>query len=73
MNNEDYKRTRDELKSQHKKELDELAVKHAVSNNDIKIGDVVSDGTTTLAVGKISVGYYIYNEIPMCIYGGGAN
>lgn len=55
------------LKQRHDKEIKKLKREYALTNNPIKIGDIVTDGYSTVKVEKIVV--YLNNP-PCCVYRG---
>ena len=55
MTNEEYWAKKEEIDKEFRKKNRELDVEFALSHNDIKDGDIVSDGSTTIVVEKIRV------------------
>lgn len=71
MKLEDYKNKVRSLKSQHKKELNKLAVRYAYLNSTVKIGDIVTDHIGSIRVQEIKVSPCgFFNEDPSCVYCG---
>lgn len=55
MTNEEYWEKKEEIDKEFLRKKRELDVEFCLSHNDIKIGDIVSDGSTTIVVEKIRV------------------
>lgn len=55
MTKEEYIRLKNELNEEFKERLRDLGKKFALSNNDVKVGDIVSDRCNTIRVEEIRV------------------
>lgn len=55
MTKEEYIRLKNELNEEFKERLRDLGKKFALSNNDVKVGDIVSDRCNTIRVEEICV------------------
>lgn len=70
MTQEEYEKSIFELNKKFKKEKYELEKKFALSNNDVKIGDIVSDGNNIISVSMICIDFSYPNTIPYVYYKG---
>lgn len=70
MTKEEYEKTLFELNQKFKKEKYKLAKEFALSNNDVKIGDIVSDGNNMISVSKFCIDFGYPNPIPYVYYKG---
>lgn len=70
MTKEEYEKRLFELNQRFKKEKHELAKEFALSNNDVKIGDIVSDGNNIISVSKFCIDFGYPNPIPYVYYKG---
>ena len=65
----DYEKELAELKNKFKAEKFALAKKYAISNNTVKIGDLITDHIGTIRVEKIKTAI-INSIVPHCNYWG---
>lgn len=71
MNKEEFKKQKQILMDIWDKGFRELKEKYALANNNVKIGDIISDGTISIKVEKIQVVQSSFsNEYPECRYSG---
>jgi len=69
MTHDEYKEKLKQLEEAYQKEKKQLAVKYAMSNNTVKIGDVITDHIGSIIVDKINVGGYSWRGVE-CVYEG---
>lgn len=67
MTLEEYKEIRNANIKEHEKQLKALAKEYAMSNNTVKIGDIVSNGLCKIKVERIDCSIGLRGN-PMCIY-----
>lgn len=71
MDKTEFKKQKQILKDICDKGFRELKEKYALANNNVKIGDIISDGTISIKVEKIQVVQSSFgNEYPECRYSG---
>ena len=68
MTLEEYKNQVKLLQEEHERKRFRLAFEYAISNNNVQVGDFVTDHVGTIKVDKISMFYD--KEIPSLIYYG---
>ena len=71
MDKTEFKKQKQILMDIWDKGFRELKEKYALANNNVKIGDIISDGTISIKVEKIQVVQSSFaNEYPECRYSG---
>lgn len=70
MTKEEYKEKTEQLYKEYKSNQRELDVEFALSNNEVKIGDVVSDSLSTIIVEDIRVDSAWSGHLPMVYFYG---
>lgn len=70
MNKESYNDRLKILNKEHKTKTDALARECALSNNKVRLNDIVVDHYQTVRVDKIKVAIGTSYEIPSCVYCG---
>lgn len=71
MDKTEFQKQKQLLKDAYDKGFRELKEKYALTNNNIKIGDIISDTTISIKVEKIQVIQSSFgNEYPECRYSG---
>lgn len=68
MNLEEYKLETVTLTDNYNNSILRLKREYAISNNKVKVGDIVIDHCKTVLVEKIKIDHY--NDIPTCVYYG---
>lgn len=69
MDKTEFEKQKQVLKDTYEKELDKLINEYVLSNNSVKIGDIISDSYSIIKVDKIQVvkaNYFI--DFPECRY-----
>lgn len=64
MTKEDYKKRADELYREYRQKQRELDKEYALSNNEVKVGDIVSDNSQTIKVEGIIIDSSYYGCTP---------
>lgn len=67
MNIEEFKTKLVELEAKYVGDVQQLKKKYALSNNTVKLGDIVTDHMGSVLVTKISVNY---SEVPSAVFHG---
>lgn len=70
MTKEEYKQKTSELYKEYQDKQKDLDVEFALSNNDVKIGDVVADNCSMIIVEKIKVDRAWLNNLPSAYFEG---
>ena len=70
MNKEEYLNAKKALEAELLKKKKQLAREFAYSNNDVKIGDVITDHYKTIRVEKLLWGYDFGSHMPCMFYRG---
>jgi len=71
MNKTEFEKQKQVLKDTYEKELDKLKTEYALSNNSVKIGDIISSSICIIKVEKILVAKQSYfSDLPECRYKG---
>lgn len=70
MTEEVYNGKRAALDREHKEKCFALAKEFAMSNNTVKVGDVVSRPGMTIIVDRIGIEWGRYGTFPQCCYSG---
>lgn len=70
MTKEEYKEKTGQLYKEYKYKQRELDAEFALSNNEVKIGDFVSDSCNTIIVEEIRVDYAWSGHLPMAYFYG---
>lgn len=70
MTKEEYKERTGQLYKEYKDKQRQLDVEFALSNNEVKIGDVVSDSCSTIIVEDIRVDSSWAGRLPMVYFYG---
>lgn len=70
MTKEEYLSAKNQLFKEFERKQRELDIKYALSNNDIEIGDIVSDNINTIKVEKIHVDTPWRGNMPRAYYEG---
>lgn len=63
----EYEKELKKLNEKHDNELKELAIKFALSNNNVSIGDIVTDHIGSI---KVDIIRFHLAETPSCVYCG---
>lgn len=70
MNKEEYLKAKKVLEEEFEEKKKQLAKEFAFSNNDVKIGDIITDHYKTIRVEKFLWGYDFVSHMPcMCYLG----
>lgn len=70
MTQQEYEERLFELNKKFKQDKYDLAKEFALSNNSVKIGDIVSDGNNIISVSKLCIDFGYPNPIPYVYYKG---
>ena len=70
MNKEEYLKANKALAEEFEKKQAQLARDYAYSNNDVKIGDIITDHCRTIRVEKFFWGYDFGSQMPCMFYRG---
>lgn len=70
MNKEEYLKAKKILEEEFEAKKKQLAREYAYSNNDVKIGDVITDHYKTIRVEKFLLGYDFGSQMPCMFYRG---
>lgn len=71
MNKTEFEKQKQVLKDTYEKELDKLINEYVLSNNSVKIGDIISASSCTIKVDRIHIVKNSYfNDLPQCCYTG---
>lgn len=70
MKVEDYRKGLKIIEAEYKKQKDDLAKTYALANNNINIGDVITDHIGSIKVESIKVEISSFYETPRCVYFG---
>ena len=68
MTLDEYHKAAEALRQEYSANVTKLAKEYALSNNTVKIGDIVTGNTGSIVVNKINIS--ICRSIPQCIYRG---
>lgn len=58
------------LKNEYDSKVDEAKIEYALSNNTIKIGDIITDHIGSIKVIEINVATPFGSKLPCCLYNG---
>lgn len=70
MNKEEYLKVKKALEAEFEEKKKQLAREFAYSNNDVKIGDIITDHYKTIRVEKFLWGYDFFSHMPCMFYRG---
>lgn len=70
MTKEEYDAELKEIEIYNESQKLELAIKYANANNPHKVGDTVTDHSSTVLIDKIKVSRGIFGGPPYCVYYG---
>ena len=70
MNKEEYLKAKKALEAEFEEKKKQLAREFAYSNNDVKIGDIITDHYKTIRVEKLLWGYDYGSNMPCMFYRG---
>jgi len=70
MTKEEYLNNLETLSKMHSHSIERLAKKYALSNNDISVGDVITDQLGSIRVKEVSTSTSFTRDLPECIYRG---
>lgn len=69
MTTVEYKNKLAELANEYEAKKRKVITEYALSNNPYKVGDMITDHSSTIKIEKIQP-YLGYNELPICLYTG---
>lgn len=70
MKLDELKKLEKQMEERHKKELSQLAIDFALSNQKFKIGQVVDSGVNKIKIDKVKVSGWSFGAPPCCVYYG---
>ena len=71
MTPEEYRIEKSKIEMEHRKRMNTLHARYAQDNNNVQVGDFVSDHMCTIKVDRISVYLnFLGDGMPSCVYHG---
>jgi hypothetical protein len=70
MNKQELEKGLEALEQKHRQEVHDLRVSYARANQEYHEGDILQSEDCIILVDAITVGAYLFEETPQCIYKG---
>jgi hypothetical protein len=66
----EYYNELEKLRNDYNVSVDNIKIKYALSNNTIKVGDIITDHVGSIKVSEINVATPFGSKLPCCLYNG---
>jgi hypothetical protein len=70
MTKEEYDKKLESIAKRYNTEINQLKKEYALTNNTVKLGDVITDHMGSIKVDNISITMTFSNKYPICLYSG---